>query len=502
MNQKSQAYSFLNLSFVQVVLLHLVLFALKIWWLSSWSLELHYEEAQYWMWSTRLDWSYYSKPGMVAWLNWLSAQLFGHTTFAIKFPALVAGFITSIALYCTALDLFKDKAIATLSSVMVYFMPFYYSVTLFHSTDSFLVAFGMISFYFFQKAIRDDKLQQWILVGVFLGLALLTKYSAVIIGVSYFVYLLFYQRKLIPKIILSGVVTILFLLPILIWNIQNDFVTFKHVFNYTDGGGSKNNSINVLKYLNAFAEFAGGQLAMVSPFLVWLLFGKQVRNNKKLVLLSFPALFSFIFFVLILLKSGKAPNVNWPFFIYTPLAIVLSYVLLQKRALKWLIPIALFQAFAFTIISDSRLIDKTPLKSVLKPESDFTEMYHQWEQLADEVTKMEQQYPDAILLTDDYKIASMLHFYKGADYPLYYIGSGSRANQFTYWNDIESVNPKGKEFIFINGNSQLADSILDQFPDRKVLKEIEVKWRGATHSHKYLTLLSGADELKSVTQGF
>ena len=40
--------------------------------------DLHFDEAQYWEWSQQLDWSYYSKGPLVAWLIAASTGLFGH----------------------------------------------------------------------------------------------------------------------------------------------------------------------------------------------------------------------------------------------------------------------------------------------------------------------------------------------------------------------------------------------------------------------------------------
>jgi 4-amino-4-deoxy-L-arabinose transferase-like glycosyltransferase len=42
-------------------------------------LELHSEEAQYWVWSKRLQLSYYSKPPLIAYLNWISTSIFAYS---------------------------------------------------------------------------------------------------------------------------------------------------------------------------------------------------------------------------------------------------------------------------------------------------------------------------------------------------------------------------------------------------------------------------------------
>ena len=44
--------------------------ALRLAALFATPLELYPDEAQYWLWSRTLDWGYYSKPPMIAWLIW------------------------------------------------------------------------------------------------------------------------------------------------------------------------------------------------------------------------------------------------------------------------------------------------------------------------------------------------------------------------------------------------------------------------------------------------
>src|SRR5262245_20578367 len=62
------------------------------WLLSDCPLDLAPDEAHYWDWSRRLDWSYYSKGPLVAWLiragtllagPW-AEQLTGHATLAVR----------------------------------------------------------------------------------------------------------------------------------------------------------------------------------------------------------------------------------------------------------------------------------------------------------------------------------------------------------------------------------------------------------------------------------
>src|SRR5438105_11744552 len=70
-------------------------------------LDLAPDEAHYWDWSRHLDWSYYSKGPLVAWLiragcvaasDW-SSNLTGTEMLAVRLPAVVCGGLLLLSLY-------------------------------------------------------------------------------------------------------------------------------------------------------------------------------------------------------------------------------------------------------------------------------------------------------------------------------------------------------------------------------------------------------------------
>jgi 4-amino-4-deoxy-L-arabinose transferase-like glycosyltransferase len=62
----------------------LALTALRLLFLALSPLELDFEEAQYWFWAQALDWGYYSKPPLIAWLIAASTALFGDGEFGVR----------------------------------------------------------------------------------------------------------------------------------------------------------------------------------------------------------------------------------------------------------------------------------------------------------------------------------------------------------------------------------------------------------------------------------
>ena len=68
------------------------------------------DEAYYWDWSRQLDWGYYSKPPMIAWLIAASTSLIGSTTLAVRLPAVLLGTVGLIFVYLLASRLYGGKA--------------------------------------------------------------------------------------------------------------------------------------------------------------------------------------------------------------------------------------------------------------------------------------------------------------------------------------------------------------------------------------------------------
>src|SRR5438067_7020617 len=70
-----------------------VFFVLRLAYLAAGRIELSEDEAYQWLWSKHLALSYYSKPPLIAYLQFLGTSLWGDTEFGVRFfsPVLAAG---------------------------------------------------------------------------------------------------------------------------------------------------------------------------------------------------------------------------------------------------------------------------------------------------------------------------------------------------------------------------------------------------------------------------
>jgi hypothetical protein len=71
---------------------------------------LYADETQYWLWAQSLDWGYFSKPPMIAWLIAGATAVFGDADWAVRLPAPFLHTITAVMLGLTAGRLFGPEA--------------------------------------------------------------------------------------------------------------------------------------------------------------------------------------------------------------------------------------------------------------------------------------------------------------------------------------------------------------------------------------------------------
>src|SRR5207247_875424 len=64
--------------------------------------DLFFDEAQYWVWSRKPAFGYFSKPPLLAWTIALAERICGSSEACIRAPAPVLYFATSLLVYATA----------------------------------------------------------------------------------------------------------------------------------------------------------------------------------------------------------------------------------------------------------------------------------------------------------------------------------------------------------------------------------------------------------------
>ncbi|HEX8333463.1 MAG TPA: glycosyltransferase family 39 protein [Segetibacter sp.] len=190
------------------------------------------DESYYWSYTNFLKWNYFDHPPMVA----IFIRL---TTFNLALDS-IEGFVrlgsvlgcalSSWFLYKTCEILHSEKA--GFFSACLYNVSFYAAITsgLFIMPDSPQMVFFTLSLWLLaQITIADKDWLNWILFGVAAGLCIMSKVHGVFLWVGLGLYILVNERSWLklPQLYTALIISLIISSPILIWNIQNDFVTYK-----------------------------------------------------------------------------------------------------------------------------------------------------------------------------------------------------------------------------------------------------------------------------------
>jgi 4-amino-4-deoxy-L-arabinose transferase-like glycosyltransferase len=287
-----------------------ILIGVKITAIFYTSFDLFGDEAQYWIWSQDLDFGYYSKPPLLSWIIGFVVFLIGDSFEAIKLISLFSYFLTSYVIYLLVFEIYEKKELSIIAGFSFYIIPASSVSSFLLSTDVILILFWSLSLLTLLKLRKNPKFINFLLLGIFLGLALLTKYAA-----SYFylslILIYFFDKKLkkiffnnILKSIVFFLSTCLVVLPNMLWNLNNNWITFSHT---SDNAGLNRLDINFFQGL----EFIITQGLMVGPILFFFFiinFKKLAFNFETKFLLSF----SLPIFAIVLLESILVrANANW-----------------------------------------------------------------------------------------------------------------------------------------------------------------------------------------------
>ncbi|NPA33262.1 MAG: phospholipid carrier-dependent glycosyltransferase [Aquificae bacterium] len=431
-------------------------------------IDLSPEEAQYWDWSRHLDLSYYSKPPMVAYMNALSTAILGDTELGVRINAILLSFFLSLITYVFVRKLFDEKVAFIASTFPNLFVGFSLNSVLF-TTDSPLLFFWALSAISVYEASKKSTPARWALVGLFGGLAFLSKYSAVLLLPCALLYLSLTRRELLLRreVYVSLPVAFLLSLPVLVWNVKTGFLSFRHVSGLAtkDGGG-----VN----LSYALEFLGGQALLLSglPFL-FILFGwamsLRLREERLLFLTSF-SLPVFLFFLLLSFKTRV--YANWAGFGYYTAGILFSYLFVRSPFYLKL-PTLLFASFLVLVMHFTPLLDLMGLGKLLPPEKDPTKFLVGWEKLGKEVSK--HYTGKELIFSTSYQISAELAFYVEGK-PRTYVFHIGRYTQYYLWRE-GLKRFKGKDAIFVNYGG-IPKEVLGSFTSSYLLGSVRVVWRG------------------------
>jgi 4-amino-4-deoxy-L-arabinose transferase-like glycosyltransferase len=220
--------------FLQLVVAYLI--GLKLWFAVG--VTPMGDEAYYWMWGQHPSWSYFDHPPLNGWLQGVVAAIFGWSNFSVRLLtfATLGGTLWIVWLWARRLAP-EDPADWFWHTAAIYLtIPAINVMTAIAFHDHLLLFFVIASLYYFQRFAEDWEagapVWRWLyLAAALLGLAVLTKYNGVFLGLGYAVWVLARPKLrgllLTPHLWLAALLAIAIQFPVLYWNLTEGFASFR-----------------------------------------------------------------------------------------------------------------------------------------------------------------------------------------------------------------------------------------------------------------------------------
>jgi 4-amino-4-deoxy-L-arabinose transferase-like glycosyltransferase len=514
--------------------------AFRVAYVGWWSpLDLAQDEAHYWDWARNLDWSYYSKGPLVAWLIRGSLELFGplsisltdSTVLAIRFPAVLCGAALLAAIYTLTVQSTGRDSLAFATTAVTAAMPAVTAAGILMTIDAPFVTLWAWACVFGHAALFGNRPWAWPALGLTLGLGILAKYTMLVWPASAVLFCLFtptYRNVLIrPGMWLAAAVAALCCLPILIWNIQNDWVSLRHVAG--QAGVTAPEAKGVIRWLGPL-EFLGAQMGVgLGIFFVVLirsLFSHRpgAEADPKRLYLWWLCTPTFALFLLVSFRVGI--QVNWPAAGYVS-GMVLSAIWLAERIATpenrgWKIAVLAGAVVAFlgTVVALQPSTMKPVVGRLVGPATekspapmrrwDPTCRLRGWKWLAGEVDRMRDELTkrdgmEPVLAVDRWNKAGELGYYCRGNPTVVCLGRavGDRYSQYDLWrpNPIDDAQAyAGRTFLIVGEPKDGYDDAFAGYDERN-LTTLDYREGGELVARWYVTVGTGYRGFPAGTRG-
>ena len=197
--------------------------------IAAW-LPLTFDEAYYWQWSKHLAGGYYDHPPMVAVVIWLGTLIAGDTELGVRLVSVLLGLPMSWAVFRAAQLLFGGVRIACTATLLLNATLIAAAGTIIVTPDAPLLVASSFVLYALAQVLASGRGIWWLAVGAAVGVALLSKYTAMFFGPIILIWLLWVPKLrrwlTSPWPYLGGLLALALFSPVLWWNAEHEWVSF------------------------------------------------------------------------------------------------------------------------------------------------------------------------------------------------------------------------------------------------------------------------------------
>jgi membrane-associated phospholipid phosphatase len=443
-----------------------ILLAVHLAYLGSGLIELTQDEAYQWIWSKHLALSYYSKPPLIAYTQFVGTWIWGDNEFGVRFFSPVIGAMLGVLV----LRFFAREINARAG----FFLLLVIQATPLLAAGAVLMTIDPLSVFFWAAAMISGwyavqpggTTRLWLWTGLWMGLGFLSKYTELFQWLCWIVLFALWKparahlRR--PGPYLALLINLICALPVLIWNYQHDWITVSHL---ADRGGLREEWRFTVRYC---LEFLGSEAALLNPVFfvatLWaaVAFWRRQRNDARLVFFFSMGAPLFLSYWLYTFYANVMPN--WIAPAVLPLFCLMAAYWdarwrLGVRAVRlWLVAGLGIGLPLVVLLHDTRLIDRIAGKP-LPPKLDPLTRARGYRQVAERVgearMKLAAEGKPVFIIGEHYGITGLITFYlpeartSVVSQPLVYFRSSDRpVNQFYFWPGYRERR-RGENAIFV-----------------------------------------------------
>lgn len=460
--------------------------------------ELRTDEAYYWTWSKESVLSFLDHPPMISWFIRLGTVIFGDTNFGVRFAGLVAMLVTQLLLADIVRRVTHDVRAIILAVLMPEAAIYYGLLMAKVAPDVALIPFAVATVWALVRLARSGDARWWLAAGVFAGLALLSKFTVVMLVPAVLAFALIpdWRRRWLtsPYPWAAGGIAAALFSPALIWNAQHDWASFR--FQSVRAIATHELSLRTV------GDFFGLQFFLVGPILLPVVLSAVIltawrayrHSDPVAILLGTCVIVPFGYFLWksLSLRIGD----TWPMFFW-PIgfaAAAINIAMLPREGWPaWMVKSTIAWA-KLAIASGIVLVVGAFLYSVASPWNLFGKVdpiggEAGYEQVASRARLEMQRIGASWIATTDYRTYAMLRWYLKDRVPVVQINERGR---FLGFRDPGMNSIKGHPGLYVAREPDQANPLWAATTAvRTPLARVERSWRGTVMDTYALEKLTG-----------
>ena len=461
-------------------------------------IDLRTDEAYYWTWSKENVLCFLDHPPMIAWFIRFGTAIFGDTNLGVRFAGILAMLITQLLLADIVRRVTHDVRAIVLAVLMPEAALYYGLLMAKVSPDVALIPFAVAMVWALIRVNESGDGRWWLAAGVFAGLALLSKFTVVMLIPAVLAFMLVpdWRRRwlLSPYPWLAAVFALVLFLPVLIWNAQHDWASFR--FQLVRATATHELSLRTV------ADFIGLQFGLVGFILLPVVLSGvsltawrgYLRGDAVAILLSTSVIvpFGYFFWKSLSLRVGD----TWLMFIWPAgfAATAINIAMLPREGFPaWMIRSTISWA-NIAIVSGIAMVVAVFLYYVVTPwnfigKTDPIGGEAGYEQVADRAQAELQKIGGTWIATTDYRTYAMLRWYFNGRVPVIQINERGR---FLGFRDPGMAAIRGHAGLYVGREPDNANPLwIPTTAIRQPLGRVDRSWRGIVMDTYALEKLTG-----------